>query len=188
MMPLVTKKKPLKIKSCKITTVILFLSLILTSGCVLQSRQLDSLIKLFQPPTASFAENIWSLRYSDYESVVYAVSTNQGVLFSNQEGDLVLFDGWTVRELRGMGPRKINISIRDNGNYRIFKSGVRESRRHRCDKWVKQVNLDLVRLIQDCSSNQTYKNSILVKDNGDISMIRQIVDERYTPLTLTKLH
>ena len=29
-----------------------------------------------------FSENRWSVRYSDYESVVYAVSTPDGTLFS----------------------------------------------------------------------------------------------------------
>jgi hypothetical protein len=37
------------------------------------------------------------------------------------------------------------------------------------------------------SSNNSYSNSILVLEDGSISIIRQIVDERYTPLTLTKL-
>ena len=86
-----------------------------------------------------------------------------------------------------MGHRQINISISDKKNIRTFKRGNRIISSHLCDQWEQQKNLGVVRYTQYCSDKQDYKNSILVKENGDISVIRQIVDERYTALTLTKL-
>lgn len=160
---------------------------VLLSGCTIQSRQLVGLLELIKEPPVDLSLNSWLVRYSDYESVVYAVSTQEGILFSNNFGDQVLFDGWTLRMVRGMGRRQINMSISDKDNIRFFKRGDRALSNHRCNQWEQQKNQGAVRYTQFCSDKRGYKNSILVKDNGDISAIRQIVDERYTPLTLTKL-
>ena len=160
---------------------------VILSGCIVQSRQLNGLLELIKDPPIDLSTNSWLIRYSDYESIVYAVSTSEGILFSNNFGDQVLFDGWTLRKIQGLGRRRINMSISDNKNVRYFKRGNRTISSHRCDQWEQQKNLGVVRYTQYCSDRQGYKNSILVNENGDISVIRQIVDERYTALTLTKL-
>ena len=160
---------------------------IVLSGCVVQSRQLNGLLELIMEPPLDLSTNSWLARYSDYESIVYAVSTKEGTLFSNNVGDQVLFDGWTFRKIRGMGRRQINISILDNNTLRIFKRGNITTSNHRCDQWRQQKNLGVVRYTQYCSDKQSYENSILVEESGNISMIRQIVDESYTALSLTKL-
>ena len=160
---------------------------VILSGCIVQSRQLNGLLELIKEPPMDLSTNSWLVRYSDYESIVYAISTSEGILFSNNFGDQVLFDGWTMRMVQGMGRRQIKMSISDKKNIRFFKRGNRIISSHRCDQWEQQKNLGVVRYTQYCSDKQDYKNSILVKENGDISVIRQIVDERYTALTLTKL-
>ena len=160
---------------------------VVLSGCIVQSRQLNGLLELIKEPTMDLSTNSWLVRYSDYESIVFAISTQEGILFSNNFGDQVLFDGWTLRMVKGMGRRQINVSISDKKNIRSFKRGNRTISNHRCDQWEQQKNLGVVRYTQYCSDKQGYKNSILVNENGDISVIRQIVDERYTALTLSKL-
>ena len=170
----------------KSNLIIIAISIIL-SGCVVQSRQLNGLLELIKEPPMDFLTNIWSVRYSDYQSTVYAVSMEEGILFSNSFGDQVLFDGWTLRKVKGMGRRQINMSISDDKNIRYFKRGNRTISRHDCDQWEQQKNAGAVRYTQYCSKERGYKNSILVNEDGDISVIRQIVDERYTALTLTKL-
>ncbi len=160
---------------------------IVLSGCILQSRQLNGLLELIKEPSMDLSTNGWLVRYSDYESIVYAISTQEGILFSNSFGDQILFDGWKLRKVLGMGPRQINMSISDEKNIRIFKRGGRTISNHRCDQWELKKNQGVIRYTQYCSDKQGYKNSILVKEDGDISLIRQIVDERYTALTLTKL-
>ena len=160
---------------------------IVLSGCIVQSRQLNGLLELIKEPALDLSENSWVARYSDYESIVFAVSTREGTLFSNNFGDQVLFDGWTLRKVQGMGRRRINMSISDKKNVRIFKRADRAISNHRCDEWEQQKNQGMVRYTQYCSDRQGYTNSILVNEDGDISVIRQIVDERYTALTLSKL-
>ena len=160
---------------------------IVLSGCIVQSRQLNGLLELVKETPMDLSTNSWLVRYSDYESIVFAVSTQEGTLFSNNFGDQVLFDGWTLRKVQGLGRRQINISILDNKNIRTFKRRNRTISSHRCDQWEQQKNGGVVRYTQYCSDRQGYKNSILVNENGDVSVIRQIVDERYTALTLSKL-
>ena len=165
---------------------IIALTIFLT-GCIVQSRQLNGLFELISESPVDISANSWLVSYSDYESIVYAVSTSKGILFTNNFGDQVLFDGWTVRMVQGMGPRRINVSISNKENQRFFKGGDRTISNHRCDQWEQQKNQEMVRYTQYCSDTQGYTNSILVNEDGDISVIRQIVDQRYTALTLTKL-
>ena len=163
------------------------LMLILVSGCSVQSSQLSSLISLVKAPSLDLSANSWLVRYSDYESVVYAVSTSEGTLFSNKAGDKVLFDGWMVRKVSGLGRRGLDIKIDELDGVRTFKQGARTLASHRCQEWQRETSSGMVSLSQNCGDRLDYSNSILVLEDGSISVIRQIVDERYTALTLTKL-
>jgi hypothetical protein len=168
-------------------TVISVMMLIFISGCSVQSSQLSGLLSLVKEPGLDLSENSWLLRYSGYEAVVYAVSINDKTLFSNNVGDQVLFDGWIVREIRGLGRRGLDIKIDDNDGVRTFKRGAGTLAGHNCKEWQRELNLNMIKLSQHCGGKREYTNSILVLENGSISVIRQIVDERYTALTLTKL-
>ena len=163
------------------------LTLMLVSGCSVQSSQLSSLVGLFKAPSLDLSANSWLVRYSDYESVVYAVSTSEGTLFSNKAGDKVLFDGWMVRKVSGLGRRGLDIKIDELDGVRTFKQGARTLASHRCQEWQRETSSGMVSLSQNCGDRLDYSNSILVLEDGSISVIRQIVDERYTALTLTKL-
>ena len=163
------------------------LAVILLSGCSLQSSQLSSLIGLIKEPSLDLSANSWLVRYSGYESVVYAVSTADGTLFSNKAGDQVVFDGWTIRQVRGLGRRGLDVRIDELDGARTFKQGARTLASHRCQEWQREMSSGMVSLSQSCGDRRDYSNSILVLEDGSISVIRQIVDERYTVLTLTKL-
>ena len=175
----------MRIESLK--KLISLMMVILVSGCSVQSSQLSSLVSLIKEPSLDLSANSWLVRYSGYESVVYAVSTNEGTLFSNKAGDQVLFDGWTIREVSGLGRRGLDIKIDEIDDVRTFKQGIRTLASHRCQEWQRETSSGMVSLSQNCEDRRDYSNSILVLEDGSISVIRQIVDERYTALTLTKL-
>jgi hypothetical protein len=168
----------------KLISVLMF---ILLSGCSIQSSQLNSLVGLIKEPSLDVSANSWLVRYSGYESVVYAVSTNNGTLFSNNAGDKILFDGWVVREVSGLGLRGLDIKIDEQDGVRTFKQGRSTLASHRCEEWQRETNSGMVSLSQNCGDRRNYSNSILVLEDGSISVIRQIVDDRYTPLTVTKV-
>ena len=174
-------------KTESLKKLISLMMLILVSGCSVQSSQLSSLVGLFKAPSLDLSANSWLVRYSDYESVVYAVSTSEGTLFSNKAGDKVLFDGWMVRKVSGLGRRGLDIKIDELDDVRTFKQGTRTLASHRCQEWQREMNSGMVSLSQNCGDRRDCSNSILVLEDGSISVIRQIVDERYTALTLTKL-
>ena len=65
--------------------------LALFSGCSVQSSQLSSLMGLFKTPDAALSLNSWSVKYANYEALVYPVTLPEGTLFSNKAGDQVFF-------------------------------------------------------------------------------------------------
>lgn len=172
--------KRLRVSTC-------ILSFMILSGCSIQSSQLSMLIGLVKTPQLDLSTNAWSVKYVDYEAIVYAVSVPEGTLFSNNAGDEVLFDGWSIRRVRGLGHRGSAYQNSDVDNQRSFKRGRVGLAIHLCDDWQVKVQSGKTRFSQRCGSQKTYTNSILVVEDGSISSIRQVVDDRYTTVTLTKL-
>lgn len=157
-------------------------------GCVVQSTQLRTLVELISEPKMDLSESNWLVKYGDYESRVYAVSASDGILFANREGDQIFFDGWILRKIRGIGNYRLNINIDESNKVRSFTKGRRIVSKHICNEWIGERNSGQIRYHQQCSGRQIYKNNILIGDNGHILTIRQIVDERHTALTLSKLN
>ena len=198
---------------------------LVVSGCVVQSGQFSTIVGLFKNNALDLSDNSWSVTYGDYRALVYAVTVPEGTLFTNQAGDQIMFDGWSVRQVSGMGRGRIQLGINDNRGDRQYRRGNRLVAVHQCQPWQRKVNAGLTSFSLICSDTgagengfkqglkdgaidhnayigrsshsnnngydksfeSSFSNSILVVEDGSISIIRQIVDERYTPLTLTKL-
>jgi hypothetical protein len=157
-------------------------------GCSIQSSQLSAVMDLIKKPTSDIPLNGWSVKYADYESIVYPVNTSQGTLFSNQMGDQVLFDGWSVRRFSGLGLQGPAYQNSDIANQRTFVRGSRTLAVHQCDQWQQKQQFGKKQFSQSCQGDIIYSNSILVEQDGSISVIQQIVDDRYEPLILTRLN
>ena len=162
--------------------------LLLFSGCSVQSSQLSAVMGFFKTPAADISLNSWSVKYANYEAIVYPVTMPQGTLFSNKAGDQVLFDGWSVRRVSGLGLRGQEYQNSDIGDERTFMRGSRTLAVHNCDKWQQKQQSGKKQFSQYCEDLREYTNSIIVAEDGSISVIRQVVDDRYNALTLTKLN
>jgi len=162
--------------------------LLVFSGCSVQSSQLSTVMSLFKTPAKDISLNSWSVKYANYEAIVYPVTMPQGTLFSNKAGDQVLFDGWSVRRVSGLGLRGQEYQNSDIGDERTFMRGTRTLAVHNCDKWQQKQQTGKKQFSQYCEDVKAYSNSILVAEDGSISVIRQVVDDRYNALTLTKLN
>ena len=162
--------------------------LVLFSGCSVQSSQLSSLMGLFKTPAKDMSLNSWSVKYANYEAIVYPVTMPQGTLFSNKAGDQILFDGWSVRRVSGLGLRGQEYQNSDVDDERIFMRGSRTLAAHNCGKWQQKQRSGKKQFSQYCKDERAYNNSITVAEDGSIAVIRQVVDERYNALTLTKLN
>ena len=162
--------------------------LILFSGCSVQSSQLSTVMGLFETQDADLSLNGWSVKYANYEAMVYPVSLPDGTLFSNKAGDQVFFDGWSVRRVSGLGLRGQEYQNSDVADERTFMRGNRTLAVHKCDQWKKKQQSGKKQFSQSCKDVKIYSNIILVEEDGSIGVIRQVVDDRYNALTLTKLN
>ena len=162
--------------------------LVLFSGCSVQSSQLSAVMGLFETQDADLSLNGWSVKYANYEAMVYPVSLPDGTLFSNKAGDQVFFDGWSVRRVSGLGLRGQEYQNRDVADERTFMRGNRTLAVHKCDQWKKKQQSGKKQFSQSCKDVKIYSNIILVEEDGSIGVIRQVVDDRYNALTLTKLN
>ena len=162
--------------------------LLIICGCSVQSSQLSAVMDLIKKPASDISLNGWSVKYADYKAIVYPVNTPKGILFSNQMGDQVLFDGWSVRRFSGLGLRGPAYQNSDIANQRTFVRGGRTLAVHQCDQWQQKQQSGKKQFSQSCKGDSIYTNSILVGQDGSISVIEQIVGERYEPLILTRLN
>ena len=162
--------------------------LVMFSGCSVQSSQLSAVMGFFETQAADLSLNGWSVKYANYEAMVYPVTLPEGTLFSNKAGDQVFFDGWSVRRVSGLGLRGQEYQNRDVADERTFMRGNRTLAVHKCDQWKKKQQSGKKQFSQSCKDVKIYSNIILVEEDGSIGVIRQVVDDRYNALTLTKLN
>jgi hypothetical protein len=76
----------------------------------------------------------------------------------------------------------------DTENQRRFLQGSRTIAVHNCDEWKQKKKSGKKQFSQLCKGDKIYTNYILVDKDGEIIVIKQIVDDRYDPLILTKLN
>ncbi len=157
-------------------------------GCAIQSSQLSAVMGFFSTPTKDLSLHSWSVKYAGYEAIVNAVNLPEGTLFSNQAGDQILFDGWTVRRVSGLGIGWQAFQNSDTENQRRFLQGSRTIAVHSCHEWKQKKKSGKKNFSQLCKGDYVYTNYILVDKDGEIIVIKQIVDDRYDPLILTKLN
>ena len=157
-------------------------------GCSIQSSQLSAVMDYFNTPSNDLSLNSWSVKYAGYEAIVYPVNLPKGTLFSNQAGDQILFDGWAVRRVSGLGVGDLAYQNTDTASQRSFVRGIRTIAVHSCDEWKKKEKSGKKQFSQLCKGDKVYTNSILVDEDGNIVVIQQIIDDRNEPLILTKLN
>ena len=132
--------------------------LVMFSGCSVQSSQLSAVMGLFKPQDTDLSLNGWSVKYANYEAMVYPVSLPDGTLFSNKAGDQVFFDGWSVRRVSGLGLRGQEYQNRDVADERTFMRGNRTLAVHKCDQWKKKQQSGKKQFSQSCKDVKIYSN------------------------------
>lgn len=155
-------------------------------SCSIRSSQVSSLIATFQEPSIELESYSWTMSYGSYSSNVYAVSSSGGTLFSNQFGDNVFFNGWSITEIAGLGINRANWKVVDNNSSRMFIRGSTLVAEHYCKPWSSVERSNRVRFNQECGSFSSYSNVIITDSNGLITYIRQAVLGTNTFLTLQK--
>lgn len=157
------------------------------SGCTFKSSQLDAIASVFNAPAR--IDVTWQARYGQVVEPVIAITQEQFIVFANNNGVAIAFDGWQVRSVVGFNlSQPIKISY-EHGSPRFSGwDGARfTATDHRCDPWEYVKNQRGGEWLQRCEADFYYENVIIIDTTGTIRCISQVVDGSGTRLVLEKI-
>jgi hypothetical protein len=168
-------------------------------GCSFQSKQFNALKAVLtqrEPITAVS----WMLEIEDAQIVVYAIQSDEGVIFSDGRTLFLKFDGWHILEVQGLNGTTNGRSVEDLDrvrfayNIRNDSQGQNEeltneeemgpqlegsSQRYNldCAQWLRSELRAGHQFSQSCAftKNERFLNVIDVDQSGDISKISTLV-------------
>lgn len=168
-------------------------------GCSFQSKQFNALKAVLtqrEPITAVS----WMLEIEDAQIVVYAIQSDEGVIFSDGRTLFLKFDGWHILEVQGLSGTTNGRSVEDLDRVRLAynirndSQGQNEeltnevemgpqlegsSQRYNldCAQWLRSELRAGHQFSQSCAftKNERFLNVIDVDQSGDISKISTLV-------------
>jgi len=168
-------------------------------GCSFQSKQFNALKAVLtqrEPITAVS----WMLEIEDAQIVVYAIQSDEGVIFSDGRTLFLKFDGWHILEVQGLSGTANGRSVEDLDRVRLAynirndSQGQNEeltneeemgpqlegsSQRYNldCAQWLRSELRAGHQFSQTCAftKNERFLNVIDVDQSGDISKISTLV-------------
>jgi len=103
----------------KLLTAYLMIPLLL-AGCSFRSEQLDMAQQMAPGgDSVDVDDYAWRLTFNETETRVYAISVGNGIVFANEQGLEVAFDGWDVLVVSGMPGALGMIRVDKSGDPRI---------------------------------------------------------------------
>jgi len=163
----------------------LFLVVFLLEGCTFQSNQIDFILGyLDREPESDFR---WQASHSNKSWILTAVSRENLLIFMNNDGDALVFDGWTIRSMIGFDFGSSLITITEGEKSRIF-GGKTAVSHHSCGPWSRnELDNGIVQFVQPCEGTSTYNNFIRVDKEGRIMQIDQVISGEGHRIRLSKL-
>ena len=161
--------------------------LLLLGGCQyvqVQSSQLSSITNIFFPQTEELAIPQWELQIGGYITDLQPVTVGKDTVFVNKNSDTVTFDGWKIRQVKGLNSFLPAWEIQDVGRERRFLVRGDLVATHYCEEWVRLQIATGIKFEQVCQASQPYTNILLVDNLGIITSIVQVVDSSLMPLQL----
>ena len=165
----------------KILVVALFLC---SGGCVIESRQLQTLRQLFLEPNAELSPHVWEVEFAGYSALVTPVVADGKTFFVNDSSDLLKFNGWIITEAKGLRRFERSWAIFDEGKERHFSYLGQIKAVHTCEPWVNIHADTYTQFLQSCTGERDYTNTILVDSLGRIISIKQVLDDSGNFLSL----
>ena len=154
------------------------LCLLTLTGCTFRSTQLESIMRLLSPKVDTMVNYRWALDVGGETHNVYAVGLESGIMFTNETGVYLTFDGWSFRTLGGLARTENAIDIIDYDKVRVIRSRY-DSLELTCGEWLQKVDASNTPLgyEQDCASEtgERYQNVIRLSRQGAITEIEQVV-------------
>jgi len=166
------------------------LSLVGLASCTVQSNQLGLFTSAAKPQQDALQMYRWRLEFGRYQTDLLAVTVPGETLFTNSEDDLVVFDGWMVTEVRGLGQPSV-ISVQGQVGERLTRKDSRRVGSQECEEWRLMQEGSHVIHEQYCVGIERFENRIIVDSSGSIIKIEQYLGlkelGKKTAIILTKL-
>ena len=162
------------------------LPFVLLAGCTFHSNQISTLRSMFNQPEQANVQ--WRARYGNKVVPVVAINHEPFVVFANNDGVAIAFDGWHVRSVVGFGlSNPLAITFQDNDpRFSGGTTGLGQGPVHRCEPWFFTESAGGGQWLQRCSAEFYYQNAVALDGDGRIIRIEQIVDASGTRLILEK--
>lgn len=159
-------------------------------GCSLQSRQLDSINRLFAEDTDDLLErSSWSADWDGSTYTLYAVNTPQEVIFGFDKRLRIHFDGWQITEFVGFLSDQGQITIELQESDLLYFVNDRLLASHECTDWVgTAAAADAIEYHQACDGREPYMNEIDVGSDGLITRLEFLIHPEYPPLIMAPLN
>ena len=179
-------------------------------GCSFQSKQFNALKAVLTQRDPITAVS-WMLEIEDAQIVVYAIQSDEGVIFSDGRTLFLKFDGWHILEVQGLSGTTNGRSVEDLDRVRLAynirndSQGQNEeltneeemgpqlegsSQRYNldCAQWLRSELRAGHQFSQTCAftKNERFLNMIDVDQSGDISKISTLVHPGGLRVNLSK--
>ena len=157
---------------CPSRTLSTLIAALVLQGCTFSAPQFDAAVSLARASTAgeSGAEEdvpaVWLASVGERGAVVNPYTASGLIVFANNDGDAIAFDGWIIRSIIGFGLRH-SVSVIDNKGTRTirFNGGTIVTK---CDPWISSG----LAWTQSCGNG---KSEIILDDSGKITKITQTI-------------
>jgi hypothetical protein len=168
----------------------IFLSVVGLASCTVQSKQLGLFTSAAKPQQDALDMYRWRVEFGSYQTELLAVTVPGETQFTNSEDDLVVFDGWMVTEVRGLGQPSV-ISVQGQVGERLTRKDSSQVGSQECEEWRLMQEESHVIHEQYCVGIERYENRIIVNSSGSIIKIEQYLGlealGKKTAIVLTKL-
>ena len=148
----------------------------LLTACTVSSSQWSALQNAFRTPEDELAPYRWQVTSGSFQAQLVAVTLTDGVtLFANQDEDMIIFDGWMITEMAGLGLTAEKWVIEGATGERRFSAGKWLMNKHYCEAWRLLDDKERGVQVQDCADDNQipYQNRINLDVEGRIIRIEQ---------------
>ena len=160
------------------------------ASCTVQSNQLSLLASLAKQKQDSLASYRWRVEFGRYEAIVFAVTTPEGTLFVNYDDDKILFDGWMITEVQGLGQSSV-ISVQGLTGERLLRKDSSRVGSQKCEKYRLLQDSNSSMHAQYCFDSERHRNQITLDTSGAITKIEQYLGlkelNEWPSIVLTRL-
>ena len=159
-----------------------------TTACTIKVPQVAALQKSVQQPIQNIDEFAWSLQYEDYQTEVYAVSTDEGTMFASYDNDSLLFDGYAIKRIDGLAnenaPLFFENTSRVDASGKGFVDAVGRTTSLQC--LAKTATGAVARQLCVSKDGTEWVFELAFDANGTLSTIKQTVNNSGSVVILKK--